>query len=445
MTTDRPSQIQTPRRDCDSLPGGAVEPPRQLIAEVISIGDEMTSGARLDTNSQWISQRLGDLGVEVAFHSTVGDTLSHNVDVFRIAANRADVVVASGGLGPTRDDLTREALALAVDQPLELNESALAHIEALFSKRGREMPDRNRLQAMFPRGSQTIFNPQGTAPGVDLPFARPSQPDSRVFALPGVPAEMKQMFDATVADRILSMGGSSQCIVSDVMKFFGTGESDMEQRLGPMIARDRQPRVGITVSEATISLRISATAVDKATCQAMIDQTRQEILQRVGELHFADGEHVEQFHVVDEVLKNRQQSVAVIELGNAAPLGDWFASLGTTTAYRGGVSVNASQDLAAITGQGELSLALANLKTFVGSDWVLMVDGYPALNHTSDAPAEASEISFMLMTPAGQIVTQTISMGGHPSILQQRIAKSALQWFRQVLASTDDDGHTIDT
>jgi len=320
-------------------------PHRELIAEVISIGDEMTSGARLDTNSQWLSRRLGELGIAVAFHSTVGDTLQHNVDVFRIACSRADIVVSTGGLGPTRDDLTREALAILAEQPLELRQDAMEHIAAIFSKRNRAMPDRNEVQAMFPRGSEQVFNPQGTAPGIDLAVPRTGGSSSRIFALPGVPAEMKQMFDDTVAPRLLGLSGGSNCIQHLVMKFFGTGESDMEHRLGDMISRNRQPRVGITVSTATISLRITATGPTRDACDVMIQQTKEEILQRVPEFYFGDGEDFEQYHAIDRELRRRDESLVVIELGYAAPLGDWFASLGQTPAYRGGVSLGNVQDL----------------------------------------------------------------------------------------------------
>ncbi|MCH2180344.1 MAG: molybdopterin-binding protein, partial [Mariniblastus sp.] len=226
---------------------------RQLTAEVISIGDEMTSGARLDTNAQWLSRRLGNLGIKVSFHTTVADTLEQNVDVFRVAAERVDLMVSTGGLGPTQDDLTREALADLIGAPLELNPLAMQHIEQMFSRRKRDMPERNRVQAMFPIGSQQIFNPQGTAPGIDMVIPRVESGQSRLFALPGVPAEMKRMFDETVAPRILEEKGPGTEIKQHVMKFFGTGESDMENRLGSMIARDREPRVGITVSTATIS------------------------------------------------------------------------------------------------------------------------------------------------------------------------------------------------
>ena len=137
-----------------------------MRAEIISIGDELTSGQRLDTNSQWLAERLLEIGVPVAFHTTVGDQLADNVLVFRQACERADVVVATGGLGPTADDLTRQALADLAGIPLVQDEASLAHIKALFARRKREMPPATVVQALFPQGSQPIFNPNGSAPGI---------------------------------------------------------------------------------------------------------------------------------------------------------------------------------------------------------------------------------------------------------------------------------------
>ena len=182
---------------------------------------------------------------------------------------------------------------------------------------------------MFPAGSLEIFNPQGTAPGVDVTFQRPDLTSSRIFALPGVPAEMERMFDQTVAVRILeNNGGQRSHLEHHVMKFFGVGESEMEQRLGDMIARDHVPRVGITVSAATISLRICAIGRSAQDCRRQIEATRQEILQRVGELHFGDGEDFEQYHAVEKTLTQRGESLVSVELGRAAVLANWFASLG---------------------------------------------------------------------------------------------------------------------
>ena len=162
-------------------------------AEVIAIGDELASGQRLDTNSQWLSQRLGEIGIPVGFHSTVADDLASNIEVFRHAIARADVILCTGGLGPTADDLTREAVAAATGTELELDEPSLEHVRGIFARRGREMPERNRIQAMFPAGSRPIHNPEGTAPGIAMEIARADREPCRLFALPGVPAEMFQL------------------------------------------------------------------------------------------------------------------------------------------------------------------------------------------------------------------------------------------------------------
>ena len=408
-------------------------PTPTMVAEVVAIGDEMTSGARLDTNTQWLSRRLGELGVSVAFHSTVGDTLEHNVDVFRVACGRADVVVSTGGLGPTRDDLTRDAFSVLTGKPLELREDALEHITGLFAKRKREMPERNKIQAMFPRGSNQIHNPQGTAPGIDLLVPRPAGGACRVFALPGVPAEMKRMFDDTVAPRILGLAGGASCIRHHVMKFFGTGESDMEHRLGEMIARDREPRVGITVSTATISLRITARGESNEACDAMIRRTRDEILQRVPEFYFGDGEDFEQYHAIDGQLRQQGESMIAIELGYAAPLGDWFASLGSTPSYRGGVSLAKRDDLFNLfdcDGEGE---ALRRTKARFNADWVLLVDQYPQLDRQAEQPIAACDVRLVVLTPEDELRETQSTMGGHPEILQPRIAKAGMAWMRHVM------------
>ncbi len=406
---------------------------RNLIAEVVSIGDEMTSGARLDTNAQWLSRRLSELGVVVAFHSTVGDTLQHNIDVFRIAATRADIVVTTGGLGPTRDDLTRDALAELAGTPLELRPSSLAHIESLFSQRKREMPHRNRVQAMFPVGSLEIFNPQGTAPGVDLSVSHDGERGCRIFALPGVPAEMKRMFDDTVAARILQESATGKRIGHQVMKFFGIGESDMEHRLGDMIARDRHPRVGITVTAATISLRITAMGDSDEQCDAMIAQTRQQIIDRVGELHFGDGENFEQQHAIDACLRERGESMVVIELGRAAPLGDWFAALGPTPSFRGGISLANRPDLLALSERGTFEEAINGFRQRFAADWLLLVDEYPSLVGAEDGPTGASDVNIVVWGGDEKHYPTKIALGGHPAILQQRIAKAAMAWMRKVL------------
>ena len=203
-----------------------------MIAEVISIGDELTSGQRLDTNSQWLSQQLGDLGVQVRYHTTVADDMDANVRVFQSAIERADIVVASGGLGPTADDLTRDALGWAAGVPLVLDQASLDHIRGLFAEHNREMPERNRLQAMFPQGATPIPNTCGTAPGhrPEVRQARRNDQSSVRLCQASRPK----------CSRCLPPGsglGLGHAAPSDAMirhrriKCFGAGESHVEQML----------------------------------------------------------------------------------------------------------------------------------------------------------------------------------------------------------------------
>ena len=129
-----------------------------MKAEIISVGSELTSGQNLDTNAQWLSRRLAEIGIPVGFHTTVADDLDDNVAVFRTATERADLVLSTGGLGPTQDDLTREALAAVAGVELVEDTASLEHIREMFARRGRAMPERNRVQAQFPRGAEPILN-----------------------------------------------------------------------------------------------------------------------------------------------------------------------------------------------------------------------------------------------------------------------------------------------
>src|SRR5205823_5180725 len=137
-----------------------------MKAEILSIGSELTSGQNLDTNAQWLSRRLAEVGIPVGFHTTVADDFADNLAAFRIAAERAELVLATGGLGPTQDDLTREVLARAAGVELVFHEESFERIREMFARRGRVMTERNRVQALFPAGAEPLPNDRGTAPGV---------------------------------------------------------------------------------------------------------------------------------------------------------------------------------------------------------------------------------------------------------------------------------------
>lgn len=295
-----------------------------MIAEVVSIGDELTSGQRLDTNSQWLSQQLGDLGVAVHYHTTVADNLAANVDVFRHAIARADVVVVTGGLGPTADDLTREALAEVTGRELVLDEDSLETIRGMFARFKRDMPEKNRVQALFPAGSRVIANPNGTAPGIWLEAPRPAGGVCHLFALPGVPAEMFEMFRASVAPAVLGLSDRPRILRHRRIKCFGAGESHVEQMLPDLIRRGRQPSVGITVHAATITLRITAAGADTAECDALIAPTIATVRECLGSLVYGE-EDDELEDAVLRLLAASGQTLATTEIGTAGTLASWLS------------------------------------------------------------------------------------------------------------------------
>jgi nicotinamide-nucleotide amidase len=408
-----------------------------MRAEVISIGDELTSGQRLDTNSQWLSQQLGMLGVTVVYHTTVADELEANVRVFRQAAERAEVVVTTGGLGPTADDLTREALAQASGRELVLDEAALEHIRKVFSRRSRPMPESNTVQAMFPRGSRVIANPHGTAPGIAIELARPGGGVAHVFALPGVPAEMREMWQASVAPAIASLGGPTRVLRYRRIKCFGVGESDLEQMLPDLIRRGREPQVGITVHDATITLRIAALGADEAACGALIDPTEAVIRQSLGTLVFGT-EDDELEHAVLKLLTERRQTLATSEWGTGGLLADWLSAADPAgERYVGGSIIRSAAAWAVLfteharsdAGPADVAAAMATAcREECETDWGLAIGPFP-----SEADAQPSgELHLALASSAGVKTVQT-TFAGHPTIRRPRSAKQALNLLRLAL------------
>lgn len=407
-----------------------------MRAEVLAIGDELSTGQRLDTNTQWLSEAITSLGIEVAFHTTVGDRMDDLVEVLRVAIDRADVVVATGGLGPTADDLTRVALAEATGDRLVRDEASLEHIRSLLAKRGRIMPPNNAVQADFPSRATPIANPHGTAPGIDLPIeqAGADRSSCRVFALPGVPAELKQMWVATVGPALRAMQPTSRVTVHHRIRCFGAGESQIEAMMPELIAREREPIVGITASAATITLRITASGPDEAACRAAMQPTIDEIYATLGELIYGE-EDDELENAVARELTARALTCAAAEWATEGSVSQRLAAAGAAVCGMTVASGEAATRLLSMeptaTAAPDTPAAAAALAEAIRN--VAAVDiGLGVAAFPTDCDAEDARLHVAVATPQ-RTHRLRFSCASHPAIRRVRAAKQALNALRRVL------------
>jgi competence/damage-inducible protein CinA-like protein len=407
-----------------------------MKAEIISVGSELTSGQNLDTNSQWLSQRLAEIGITVGWHTTVGDDLDDNVAAFRVAAERAGLVLITGGLGPTQDDLTRDALAKLADVELVFDQPSFDHIQQLFAQRHRTMPERNRVQALFPAGAEPIPNANGTAPGIWMKVDQ-----TVLVAMPGVPSEMKAMFDHHVRPRLLNLNLGGRVLVQRKINCFGAGESAIEQKIMDLTRRGQRPEVGITASDATISLRILARAANLLEAQLLIAPVELTIRERLGSLVFGVEDEELQDAAIG-LLKERRQTVATAESVTAGLVAHRLGQVpGASACLLGGIvayDTRIKTDLlgvpqSLIQEKGVISAAVVEAMAIgcrarLGADFGLSTVGLAGPGGgTQEQPVG---LVYAGLAWDGGVVSRTYNWIGTRAEIQSRTAKLALNLLR---------------
>jgi len=286
-------------------------------ASIVSIGNELLSGQTVDTNASYLSRKLFSIGVPVVSSYTIGDDIDSIVRVLSLASGDADVVLITGGLGPTDDDLTRQGLAKFLNTELRLQSELLQKIEDFFAKRSLQMPQRNNVQAYIPSGAKALANNLGSAPGIWAEVKRRvrAQRGPKVLvALPGVPSEMKQMFEESVLPelkRLTKASGQVGTVIRKV-KCFGAGESAIAELVGSLCQRGRNPLINCTVEHGAITLHIIATAEDNDSAQKMAEKDEELLRSILGKLVYGTDEQT-LAEVVGQKLAQQKKTIAVAE------------------------------------------------------------------------------------------------------------------------------------
>ena len=340
-----------------------------MRVEVISVGTELLLGSIVDTNAAYLAQRLAGLGIDCFYVSAVGDNLGRLAETIGRAFRRSDLVVCTGGLGPTGDDLTREAVAATLGEEPYVVPELEATLRAFFARRGMDMPQRNVKQATLIPSARAIANPVGTAPGwwveADVEGAR----RTGIF-MPGVPFEMKRMWEHEVEPTLRAR--SSMVLVSRILKVLGAGESAIEEKVADLMD-GANPTLAPYAKSDGIHLRISAKADSEDRARSMIGALESRVRERLGELVYgADSDTP--FAAVEALAEALGVSYAVLEIGPGVA-GALVPGLAATTGYRGGITAASRSAAAAVlgeAGEGLPDVARA-LATRTGAGMVIAV------------------------------------------------------------------------
>lgn len=276
-----------------------------MNAEIIAVGTELLMGQIANTNAQYLSSRLADLGINVYYHSVVGDNPARLKACLKQALERSDVVITTGGLGPTKDDLTKETVAEVFGLPMVLHQESLDYISEYFEKQNRRMSENNVRQAYFPEGSEIVPNHKGTAPGCIV-----QQGGKIVIMLPGPPRELIPMFEETIFP--FFEGKTNQVIGSRMLKIFGIGESEIEMRIMDLIDNQSNPTIAPYAGTGEVSLRVTARGRDRKEVETLIAPVIKEIRERLYPHVYSEaGETLEE--VVLKLLKEKGWTLSTAE------------------------------------------------------------------------------------------------------------------------------------
>ncbi len=400
-----------------------------LNSEIITIGTEILLGQILDTNTQYLAQRLAEIGIKVRYKTCVGDNLEDIVSAINIATSRCDVVITTGGLGPTLDDLTREAVAKSAGVKLEFREELLRDIIEIFDRIGYTMTENNKRQAYVPEGSIAIPNKLGTAPG----FIKEIN-GVPVVCLPGVPRELKYLMENEIIPWFKQRFSlAKKVIYSKVLKVVGTGESKVDRMLSEIVKGYKNPEIGLLASEGEVKIRITAQASSRQEAESLVGQVAEKIKRRLGKKIYGEDEDVLE-EVICKLLQERDLSISILETFSGGRAAQKLVSCGCPALLEAKV-ITKKEFLESLVGkkiesvERDISIDLAEkVRHISGAKLGLSILGFPLKKGPDFLVRACAAVS-----GNGISMSYMWTMGGDFTFLQERAAVIGLNTLRLAL------------
>lgn len=414
-----------------------------MKVEIIAVGSELLLGQITNTNASYISSRLAEIGIDVYYQTVVGDNATRLDEAINIAEKRADVLILSGGLGPTKDDMTKETIAKHIGSTLVSDDEALQDIKQYFKRSGRVMTENNKKQALVINGAKVLVNRTGMAPGMAI-----EKDHIHYILLPGPPHELQPMFEDEAIPYLLGVNGKQEIITSRVLNFYGIGEAELEHLIQPILENQSNPTVAPLASPGAVTLRITAKAHTIDEANALIDPVEQEIRLVVGEFIYGTDDDTLSSKAA-ELLKDNGFTISAAESLTA---GLFMAELadepGISTALTGGVVVYNEEAKNVQLGVGlellekhgivskECATSLAvNVKQKFGTDVGVGITGAAGPTPHDGEPAGTVWIGIAIQNE--EPVTHKLLLSGMRNTNRIRAARFALYYLIKHLSKND--------
>jgi nicotinamide-nucleotide amidase len=418
------------------MPGTFLQQP--LTAEIIAIGSELLAPDRSDTNSLWLTEKLNSIGIEVKLKTIVGDDDARLEEAIKDAVRRSRVVITTGGLGPTEDDITRKVAARALGRRLLLDEAVLEWIRGRFESFGRKMPERNSRQAMVIDGAEVLDNPNGSAPGLYL-----EHEETAIALLPGPPREMQPMFESFVLPRLTEKSGSLR-VRRRVLKVAGLGESALDEMISPVYLQYENPQTTILFNQTEVEVHLVANARSDREADALLDRLTEQLEERLGKSIFSfAGESMEE--VVGLKLSVGRFSLAVAESCTGGLISQRLTSIpGSSKFFIEGVVAYSNEAKTRTLGvepmlllehgavSAEVAEAMAEgVRTRAGTDFGISVTGIAGPDGGSDEKPVG--LVYIALADDAHTEHRKLMIPGDRHLIRWRASQAALDLLRRRL------------